>query len=514
MGGIRGVLGNYRARELRLPDDATWERCLTTLRGVFRVDVNAPRSIVRTFYDTFDWRLFRAGHLLTGERYGRRGGRRLVWLDTRSGAHLSLAVDAAPSDAASLPEPLGRRLAALIEPRELCAVCELRGPIISVSVLDDQGKTLARLEKGAPQVWIGRRRRGALETRVVLTPLRGYPRATARVAAVLQASGAEESELDMLGAALAKADRAPGDYSPKLEVPLDTGQTAQQATVAVLRHLARVMQWNEAGTVAGADPEYLHDFRVAIRRTRALLAQSAGLFADDALQPFRDEFRWLAGETSDARDLDVQCLEFAATQDQRLAPLVRYLRRQRDTARADLKRALAGTRYRNLMHRWSTFLDAATDGKGAQAEAPAREFASRRIYRLYRRVLRDGRSVNATSGDEALHDLRKTCKKLRYVMEAYQNLYPKRRMARRIKDLRRLQDYLGTFQDQSVQQQNLRRIGRALAAQNGNDVEVLMEIGQLVERLRTAQHATRAEFADRFAGFTAHHGAFKKLFKT
>src|SRR6266699_6169114 len=58
------------------------------------------------------------------------------------------------------------------------------------------------------------------------------------------------------------------------------------------------LEEHERGVRAG-DAEALHDFRVATRRSRALLRPSSGV---DELQR---ELRWLAGLLGPVRDLDV-----------------------------------------------------------------------------------------------------------------------------------------------------------------------------------------------------------------
>ena len=48
---------------------------------------------------------------------------------------------------------------------------------------------------------------------------------------------------------------------------------------------------------------------------------------------------------------------------------------------------------------------------------------------------------------EELHELRKTCKKLRYLMEFFQGIYPVTKIGELIQVLKGLQDKLGEFND-------------------------------------------------------------------
>ena len=58
--------------------------------------------------------------------------------------------------------------------------------------------------------------------------------------------------------------------------------------------LLDIMVANEPGMRADLDTEFLHDYRVSLRRTRSLLGQIKNVFPEDAVTHFRTEFQWLA----------------------------------------------------------------------------------------------------------------------------------------------------------------------------------------------------------------------------
>src|SRR4029453_1542303 len=66
----------------------------------------------------------------------------------------------------------------------------------------------------------------------------------------------------------------------------------------------RALESSEAGVRDGTDPEELHRFRVATRRSRALIRASRPLVRDQ-LATIDREVRWLGGVTGEVRDLDV-----------------------------------------------------------------------------------------------------------------------------------------------------------------------------------------------------------------
>src|SRR5580700_3558066 len=72
----------------------------------------------------------------------------------------------------------------------------------------------------------------------------------------------------------------------------------------LLARQLRTSERTEAGVRAGGDPEDLHRFRVATRRSRALIRASRPLIRDQ-LATLDRELRWLGGVSGGVRDLDV-----------------------------------------------------------------------------------------------------------------------------------------------------------------------------------------------------------------
>jgi CHAD domain-containing protein len=113
-----------------------------------------------------------------------------------------------------------------------------------------------------------------------------------------------------------------------------------------------------------------------------------------------------------------------------------------------------------------------------------------------------GAVIGDGSPHEALHDLRKVGKELRYLLEFFGDLFPAEEVKPMIKALKALQDVLGRFQDFEVQADTLRALTTDVAAEPGGN-EGLLAMGVLIDRLSRAQHQARAEFAAQFADFSA-----------
>jgi CHAD domain-containing protein len=133
----------------------------------------------------------------------------------------------------------------------------------------------------------------------------------------------------------------------------------------------------------------------------------------------------------------------------------------------------------------------------------AGELAADRIRRAHVRVVKRGSAIVASSPAEALHDLRKRCKELRYLLEFFASLHDPKIHRGLVKDLKGLQDCLGEFQDGQVQADAIRTFAADMMAAGQAPAATLLAMGELTARLEQGQHHAREEFAGRFARFAS-----------
>ena len=198
-------------------------------------------------------------------------------------------------------------------------------------------------------------------------------------------------------------------------------------TTALSDFLA-AMRENLPGLLDDVDTEFLHDFRVAVRRTRATLKLGRPALPEVMRSRWEPAFKWLGDLTTPVRDLDVYELDlptmshWLVTADPAdLDPLATHLRSRRTVARRALVRALRSARFRRLVTEWEEELARLVDTpEDADREhLSAGQLADRSISRAYRRVARGGAAIGADSPAEDLHELRKRCKELRYALEVF-----------------------------------------------------------------------------------------------
>ncbi len=420
------------------------------LASSFEVSVGKPRVVRRRALDTFDRRLERAGRRL--QLVAEAGEERLELVQSEE--TLVSVLDGTglrwPAMAGALPDgTLKDRVARVAGIRALLVVDECRRLVRRVELRNADRKIVVRLDVDEPA-------EGAVAPPPVVTvrPLRGYQKEADRawrlVTTLLEPAPAEPV--------------APRPVSPSVA---DPESPARVLLAAELTEFLQEVRDNLPGTIADVDTEFLHDVRVAVRRTRSLVKLGRSAFPAHVREVWEPQFKWLGDLTTPVRDLDVYQLglpEMAgwlvAASAADLDPFQAYLARRRAAARRTLLRALRGARLRRLLDDWAGELSALADSARSEDGAAwsAGVLARAGVARAHRRVVRGGTSISDSSPPEDLHVLRKRCKELRYALEMFAPVLDGAQVGKAIKDLKSLQDVLGRFQDSEVQRMHAARV--------------------------------------------------------
>ncbi len=512
-----------RQRTFPIPEDLNEESVLRGLQELLQV---APGSAIEShhiFHDSFDWRLLRAGMTLEEIRDAR--GKRLE-LRGRKGGDLreSLPLGAkVPRFVRDFSESgLRRRLRPILEMRALLPCVEIVAAGCTFNILNQDQKTVVRLSLESSQARVpGGSEDASMGRYLRLVPVKGYDREMEDMCRVLQKElGLEEGRGVYLDEAFAALGKTAAGYSPKLRFRFDPDMRADAALKEIHLFLLDIIEANVAGTRADIDSEYLHDLRVAVRRTRSALTQIRDVFDQEVVDRFKDEFAWLGKITGPTRDMDVYLLGFDRFRDRLperyrsdLDPLHAFLKAHQKSEHRILAKRLNSARFRALLKEWRKFLETPLPQVPLAPNAirHIHEVASRRILKMYKRVLKEGLAITPNSPPEDLHELRKSCKKLRYLMEFFQCLYSKKKMRPLVKELKRLLDNLGEFQDRQIQADKLRAFGRQMGKEGKVPTDTLLAMGMLVDGLMRGQQQERTRFSDRFAAFA--DGTNRKLFE-
>lgn len=501
----------------QLPDDLETLAESQIVSGPFTLLPQATYQSHTAYYDSFDWRLYRKALALVGNKRTMH----LTDLTTAAeGPTIAITrrlVQQRPCFAWDLPDStVKEQVAPLLDVRALLPQAEVYTHRTPYRVLNEDEKTVARLvvetiRPSTPDA-------PPLATCVHLLPLRGYAAEATEVANWLEEQGAAAvTPLALYEQILTAVGKDPGSYTAKPQLALDPAMPAPAALKTLLQAELEIIQTNVPYIPQDIDTEFLHDFRVALRRTRSAISQFKDVLPAEEVAHFRDDLKTVAQWTNDLRDLDVYLLAEPAYRamlpdflQDNLSPLFVYLRRKRKKALATAVTALHSSAYQQILADWETFLHTPNGDPKAASILP---LAQQRIYKRYRRIIKQGQKILITGSELEMHTLRIECKKLRYLLEFFITLFPPQEMGQLVGQLKTLQGNLGDINDLHVQEATLLRLANELPLPESRTT--LLAVGALVAHMHQQRAQARDFFTTAFTQFATpeNQQLFKQLFK-
>ena len=259
--------------------------------------VFTPNDSVRkaTLFDTFDHSLRLSGRLLlsTGrglEVIGRDGS--LLQQPARQTTGLVAALDdGVVKDALADVSPL----------RALMPVGDISLGLVMAALVDDEAKTHIRVH--VIEVLTEAGFSGLL---VSLRCLRGYEESLdAALDCFCALGGKPLKTIDLY----AKLFPKHSSYDPKPCISIGNDEAAFDVATDIIASYLPVARANEEGIVADIDTEFLHDYRIALRKIRSVLSLFKGVYDDKTTSELKTRFSALMAPTGQQRDLDVYLLE-------------------------------------------------------------------------------------------------------------------------------------------------------------------------------------------------------------
>jgi len=487
------------------PEPSAVPAALSALASTFTLAMDRPVATRRVWLDSADWRLYRKGLALTATATADSDEATLELVGA-DGATVTAGPDTLgwPRLLAGLPDQLQPYLEPVLGVRALLPVVQATGTSVVGRLLDAEDKTVLRLVHDRPATIAGSNDR--LPGRLWLIPVRGYAAVDARAARIVQRAGLVREDRCGYPAALRAAGLDPDAIPPPVIQPdLPAGVAVARVLLSFLDEMEAV--WD--GTVRDVDIEFLHDFRVAVRRSRSAVKLLGDVLPPALVAWAAPQLKWLGDLTTPSRDLDVQLQELPSLttrltsgRPEDLEPLVLHLTRLRTGERRTLVRGLRSGRFERWRARWRAWLEELAVWDGRPRVGPtAAELGVERLVGTDRRVLRRGSRITPGSPAEDLHDLRKRCKELRYLLEIFTPLLDPADARGAVKELKTLQDVLGTFQDREAQREAIYALATDMMARGDTSARTMLAMGEIAARLLEDQHSARAQYAARFERF-------------
>jgi len=473
-------------------------------KGNLRED--GTKNVLEKYFDTFDWLLYGNGLQLKKRS-------RNFYLNGAAGTPVlkGPAINRKRFFFWDVnAENIREKLRPVSNIRALTEILEVRCVHRIFSLLNKDRKTVVRLSAIESRVMSGNRE-SELRPMICLEPVKGYEKQFKRICTTLKDLELEElgSDCSFLDLALDAVGKSPHDYSSKFSLHLDKAVNVRKAVSDISLYLATAMEKNFHGIVDDIDSEFLHDFRIAVRRTRSLLSQLKKTLPEKEFTHFQSEFKWLGSITGPVRDLDVYLLmkeEYRSMLPKELyAGLTEFfddLEEKRKERFAEMHKGLTSKRYISLMSEWKKFLideDYPWPGGNLSCFTVANDI----IRKRFKRIIKSGGKITNDSPDQDLHSLRIHGKKLRYLLEFFRPFYNQDDIDFFLKQLKKLQNNLGDFNDISVQLNMLSKCRDALNGRNKRSIKIAASIGGLVAHLHDHHQQIRKKFESSFSGFAS-----------
>lgn len=501
-----------KVRETEWKYDVPPGATLPDLTGLPRAAAMSPpqKQILRAVYhDTADLRLLRAGITLRRRTGGNDAGWHLK-LPESDGSRTELRL---PTQR-DLPPELTALVRAWTRGHALKPVARITTTRLRQLLSDESGITLAEIVvDDVTSESLGEtttlRRWDEVEVELVEGDLH-----------LLKAADKKLRRSGMLRSGrTAKVEFALADMLPEQRggppVELTSASSSADVVLAYLGiHIKALISYDPL--VRRAEPEAVHEMRVATRRLRSALRTFGGLFEQGEIQWLAEELKWLAGVLGQARDEEVLCDHLLANLSRLPEHLVIGPVKERITshlapreagAQSGVVEALNGDRYLALLSGLDVLLanpplKSPTSRKGSKQLAPivAREFrrVDRRLdhaFTMSRGIDKDadqgvGQGVDQgvdQDTDTALHESRKAAKRARYAAEAADPVLGDG-IRHSAKIVKQLQSILGDRQDAVLAGPATLELG-AIAHANGENA---FTYGILHERDATAIPALEA----------------------
>jgi CHAD domain-containing protein len=479
----------------------------TELTEVAKVGPSVTHQLEAVYFDTEDLTL--AAHGITLRR--RTGG-------TDAGWHLKLPVGTSArneitepigSDGEAVPRRIRQLVAVHVRDKGLNPVAELTTrrttlPLIGAdnAVLaefsDDHVESEAPLGAGLLQSW------REWETELV----NGAGDLLEAADTLLADSGITPAQMP------SKLARALGPSYPQKKEPKLAPKRRGPAGTVLLAYMKKqidALKKVDPG-VRVDEPDAVHQLRVSARRMRSALATYRKFIDAPTANRLREELKWVASTVGQARDVEVmreRLKDMAAAEppDLLMGPVVQRIEEETGAryraAHSSGLEAMDSERYFALLDALDAFLadPPLAEGAGKKAGKAVARCVAKDIKRLTKAVCaaedaEDATDVDQAAVDAALHEVRKSAKRLRYAAEAARPIHGKR--AKRLaKAAEEIQETLGELQDSVVSRDLLRELAVQAYAEGGN----AFSFGRLHALEQARADRARAQFAHEWTAF-------------
>ncbi len=268
--------------------------------------------------------------------------------------------------------------------------------------------------------------------------------------------------------------------------------------------------------LARNDPEDLHRFRVHLRRILSLLHIADGVLEKKIRKRFEKDLKRILSFTNTKRDLDVlmsQVREIGGKSSS-LSAFELFLQKEIQTEYDTIVSFLRTDTYALTIRRWRDFLE--NEYRfflESDYDEQISHLVSVQLRRLLGKIEKRIEKIDKKRhfDPHKLHKLRIDFKRLRYLIEAFEPIFPRKFVRKELASVKKLQDLLGIYHDSYRQEKLLEHYLKAWRARNE---EVRIVEKRILPTIRRRRKRSAARIEKALKRFCEEKARYENLYTT
>lgn len=455
----------------------------------FQIEQTGTQIMVHSYYDTFDFLLYQQSYYLYEE-----DERFYLYNETEDTVYPIRETKKMPFYNSGHFENHRELLKKIIGNRALLPVLSLEIEICNFIMTNSDQKTVARIK----QVKFQKLNEG--ETLIFVEQLKGYKKEVKML---------EEALQPYLGGKISSLQQhffttkiAHFDYTTRINIKIKSRDTLDTVVCKILKFYLDVIQKNIHGILEDIDIEFLHDFRVGLRKTRSLLVMLKKEIDPWIYRDFKQRFKKIMQKTNNQRDIDVYLDEEDYFRSlvppeyfEDLHSFFLHLKKGRKNELRKIRRHFNTKFFRETFMQWNDLISSENGPLliSEKAKMPVKEYASGKLKKLIKRLANQAQKIMDHEIPETVHDCRILCKQIRYISEIFAPLFSEGELKYFIAVIKKFQEFLGAYNDAHMQKAMISRYQENI--RNGREGEALE---QLVPALEKKQEDNYLKFIQTF----------------
>ncbi len=316
-------------------------------------------------------------------------------------------------------------------------------------------------------------------TFILLIPKKGYEEESKALASLLESNGFEILDSVSIINLFSKL-RIINNYKSKIINPFRKKDNIYISLQKIFLGEIEILKSNIHGVVKDIDTEFLHDYRVSIRRSMSIFKDFKYLFPKEIYLVNKAFLSNIFKFTNNLRDLDVFLLFLHNYKDGDIdiKSIEKTVKDKRGEALGNVKVFFKSDEHKKSLSKWDMFVNKGLIDIMRNAENFTVKKSVKKVLKKKIKFLKELNIDYDNISNEELHSIRILCKHFRYIAEHFQSIFNDEASHNFIETMKNFQDYLGKNQDISFQ---INMLNLLKEISPSNDIETLI-LKKIVER--------------------------------